>query len=129
EADLAAALARLVAVDARLASAHAFAGSPPLRRRPDGFAGLASIVVAQQLSTASAGAIWGRLTAALDPLDHGAMLRARPAKLRRIGLSAAKVKTLKAIARAIEDNVLDLPALVARPADEAHEILTAVHGI
>ena len=57
------------------------------------------------------------------------MLRARPAKLRRIGLSAAKVKTLKAIARAIEDNVLDLPALVARPADEAHEILTAVHGI
>ena len=25
--------------------------------------------------------------------------------------------------------MLDLPALVARPADEAHQILTAVHGI
>ena len=36
----------------------ATAGRPPLRRRPDGFAGLAAIIVAQQLSTASAGAIW-----------------------------------------------------------------------
>jgi len=129
EADLRAALTQLIALDARLATAHAFAGPPPLRRRPDGFAGLASIVVAQQVSTASAAAIWARLVAALDPLDHAAMLRTRTPKLKRVGLSAAKIKTLKGIARAIEDGVLDLPALAELPADAAHAVLTAVHGI
>jgi len=105
------------------------AGRPPLRRRPDGFAGLASIVVAQQLSTASAKAILGRLTAAFDPLDHTAILRARRDKLVRAGLSAGKIQTLKALAKAIDKGELDLPGLIDLPADEAHRVLTALHGI
>src|SRR5436309_4792236 len=129
EADLDAAIAGLVAADPRFAEVLARAGRPPLRRRADGFAGLASIVVSQQLSTASASAIWDRLRAALDPLDHGAVLAARAAKLARAGLSAPKIKTLKAIAKAIERGELDLPSLVQLPADEAHANLTAVHGI
>jgi DNA-3-methyladenine glycosylase II len=129
EADLEAATARLVAADRRLATAHAVVGQLPLRRRPGGFAGLASIVVSQQLSVASAGAIWGRLTAALDPLDHAAMLQARTPKLRRVGLSAPKIRALKAIARAIRDGGLDLDGLVGCPADDAHQMLTQVHGI
>lgn len=107
----------------------ALAGRPPLRKRADGFAGLASIVVSQQLSTASAKAIWGRLEAALDPLDHAAILRARTPKLARAGLSAPKIRTLKAIAKAIDRGDLDLKALVEMPADDAHQALTAVHGI
>jgi DNA-3-methyladenine glycosylase II len=129
EADLEAATARLIAADRRLASLHALAGPLPLRRRPGGFAGLASIVVSQQLSTASAAAIWGRLTAALDPLDHAAMLQARTPKLRRVGLSAPKIRALKAIARAIRDGALDLDVLADCPADDAHRTLIAVHGI
>jgi DNA-3-methyladenine glycosylase II len=129
EADLDKALARLLAADPRLGELLAIAGRPPLRRRPDGFAGLASIVVAQQLSTASAQAILGRLTAAYDPLDHTAILRARRDKLARAGLSAAKIRTLKAIAKAVECGELDLPGLINLPADEAHRALTAVHGI
>jgi len=129
EADLDAALAALVQADARLAQALATAGRPPLRKRPDGFAGLARIVVAQQLSTASAGAIWERLRTALDPLDPAAVLKARPAKLARIGLSAPKIRTLKAIARAVADGSIDLPGLAAAPADDAHRALTAIHGI
>ena len=86
-------------------------------------------MVSQQLSTASAKAIWGRLEAALDPLDHTAVLRARAPKLARVGLSAPKIRTLKAIAKAIDRGELDLPALVEMPADDAHRILTAVHGI
>ena len=129
EADLDTAIARLVAADPRFGDVLSRAGRPPLRRRPDGFAGLASIVVSQQLSTASARAIWGRLTAALDPLDHAAVLRARPAKLARAGLSAPKIRTLKAIAKSIERGELDLPGLVRMPADEAHRTLTALHGI
>ena len=97
EADLDTAIAGLVAADARFGEVLARAGRPPLRRRADGFAGLASIVVSQQVSTASAKAIWGRLAEALDPLDHTAVLRARP----RAGApaSAPKIRTLKALAR------------------------------
>src|SRR2546430_7240858 len=126
---LVAALAAFVKAIPRFGDALSLAGRPPLRRRADGFAGLASIVVSQQLSTASAKAIWGRLEAALDPFDHVAMLRARTAKLKRAGLSAPKIRTLKAIAKAIDGGDLDLAGLVDRPADDAHRALTAVHGI
>jgi DNA-3-methyladenine glycosylase II len=51
------------------------------------------------------------------------------AKLARAGLSAPKIRTLKAIAKAIDRGELDLPALTNKPADEAHAALTAVHGI
>ncbi len=68
EADLDLALLALGKADSRFLALMAATGWPPLRRRPDGFAGLAAIVVAQQLSTASASAIWTRLSAAFDPL-------------------------------------------------------------
>src|SRR5580692_6558475 len=129
EADLDIAIAGLIAVDPRWRDALALAGRPPLRRRPDGFAGLAAIVVSQQLSTASAKAIWGRLEAALDPLDPETVRRARATKLARAGLSAPKIRTLKAIASAIDRGDLDLAALGTLPAEEAHRRLTAIHGI
>ncbi len=129
EADLDVAIAHLIDADPRFGDALAFGGRPPLRRRPDGFAGLAQIVVAQQLSTASANAIWGRLNAAFDPFDYAAVLRARTAKLARAGLSAAKIRTLKAIAKAIDRGEIDLSKLADRPADEAHQALTSLHGI
>jgi DNA-3-methyladenine glycosylase II len=129
ESDLDAALEALGKADARFTALLAKAGRPPLRRRTDGFAGLTAIIVAQQLSTASANAIWGRLAAAFDPLEPAAILRARPAKLARLGLSAAKIRALKAIAKAVEREELPLHRLAALEADEAHAALTAVHGI
>jgi DNA-3-methyladenine glycosylase II len=129
DADLDTGLAALRRADPRFVAVLAAAGRPPLRLRPGGFAGLAAIIVAQQLSTASAGAIWGRLAAAFDPFDAAAVLRARPARLARLGLSGAKIRTLKAIARAIEREGLVLPALADLPADTAHATLTAIHGI
>jgi len=129
EADLDDAIGQLVEADPRLAGVLAVAGRPPLRRREGGFVGLASIVVSQQLSTASASAIWMRLSAAYDPLDPAAMRRARPERLKRIGLSSAKIRTLKAIASAITRGELDLTELGAHDADDAHKILTSVHGI
>ena len=129
EADLDTALAALVRADARFEQALAASGRPPLRKRPDGFAGLAAIVIAQQLSTASAGAIWGRLSTAFDPLHPAAVRRARTARLQRIGLSAAKIKSLKAIATAIDKGVIDLDGLAEKSADEAHAALTALHGV
>lgn len=129
EADLDAALARLTEAEPRFGALLAKAGRPPLRRRPSGFAGLAATVVSQQLSTASAGAIWGRLAAAFDPLDAAAVVKARPEKLARAGLSRPKIKALKEIARAVTRGRLALESLGDIAADQAHAALTAVHGI
>jgi DNA-3-methyladenine glycosylase II len=129
EADLDAGLAALAQADPRFAALLAVSGRPPLRRRPDGFAGLAATIVAQQLSTASANAIWGRLAAAFAPFDHTAVLRARSDRLARLGLSSAKIRTLKEIARAIDRGRLPLATLGALSAEEAHTTLTGVHGI
>jgi DNA-3-methyladenine glycosylase II len=57
EADLDKGIHELVDADPRFVPVLAVAGRPPLRRREGSFAGLASIVISQQLSTASAGAI------------------------------------------------------------------------
>jgi DNA-3-methyladenine glycosylase II len=129
ETDLAAALDGLMALDPRIGEMIALAGPPPLRRRAGGFAGLASIVCSQQLSTASAAAIWGRLEAAFDPFHHEAILAARTPKLQRAGLSLPKIKTFKNIARAVRDGAIDLDALGEMPADEAHASLVAITGI
>jgi DNA-3-methyladenine glycosylase II len=129
EADLDAGLSALRVADQRFIAILAAAGRPPLRRRTDDFAGLAATIVSQQLSTASAGAIWGRLTAAFDPFEPKAILRARPARLARLGLSGAKIRALKAIARAIDRGEIKLAALAELPADTAHAKLTALHGV
>ncbi|MCC6949586.1 MAG: DNA-3-methyladenine glycosylase 2 family protein [Bradyrhizobiaceae bacterium] len=129
EADLALALARLVERDPRIADLVAVGGPPPLRRRPGGFAGLVSIVCSQQLSTASAAAIWKRLEAAFDPFDHHAILSARTPKLQRAGLSMPKIRTFREVARAVRDGAIDLDALGGMPADEAHASLVSIKGI
>jgi DNA-3-methyladenine glycosylase II len=129
EADLDQALNALIGAEPRFKALLAQAGRPPLRRRDGGYAGLAAIICAQQLSTASAGAIWGRLAAAFDPLDDDAIMRARPARLARLGLSRPKIRALKEIARAVSRGDLMLSALADLPAEDAHAALTAVHGI
>src|SRR3954451_10135619 len=129
QADLDDAVRALVKQDPRLAPILDSAGMPSLRQREPGFAGLAAIVCGQQLSTASAGAIWARLTAAFEPFDQDAIRKARADRLGRLGLSAAKIKTLKNIARELAAERLNLDVLANEDADAAHNTLTALHGI
>ena len=129
EADLRTATRALLELDPRLAPILAIAGPLPLRRREGCFAGLASIIVSQQLSTASAAAIWGRLSAMLDPFEAAAFVKIRAPRLQRAGLSAAKIRALKSIASALASGALDLAALAELPADDAHAALTALHGV
>src|SRR5437764_11890116 len=126
ENDLADAITALIALDPRWTAIAERGGKPPLRRREGGFAGLAQIIVSQQVSVASAAAIHGRLVAIGDPFDHSSVLRARRDRLVRVGLSDAKIKTLKAIAKAVASGEIDLHSLAGMPADDAHAALIAL---
>ena len=129
QADLEEAIHALLKLDPRLQPVFAVAGMPALRRREPGFVGLAHIVCGQQLSTASASAIWTRLAKAFDPFDPDALRRARADRLGRLGLSAAKIKTLKNLAREIAAARLNLDVLASEDADAAHHTLVSLHGI
>lgn len=129
QADLDDAIHALVRIDPRLGPVLETAGMPALRRREPGFAGLAAIVCGQQLSTKAAAAIWGRVSTTFDPFHHDAVKKARTDRLGRLGLSAAKIKSLKFIARELSEERLNLDVLAEEDADAAHATLTRLHGI
>lgn len=129
QSDLEDAIRTLVKEDKRLRPVLELTGMPALRQREPGFAGLAAIVCGQQLSTASAAAIWGRVSTAFDPFHHDAISKARADRLGRLGLSATKIKTLKHIARELAAERLNLDVLANEEADIAHNTLTALPGI
>jgi len=129
QSDLDDAIDRLVGQDPRLKAVFAAAGRPALRRREPGFAGLAAIICGQQLSTMAAAAIWGRVSTALAPFHHDKVRTARSDRLGRLGLSAAKIKTLKTLARELGTGRLNLDVLAEEDADAAHHSLIALHGI
>jgi DNA-3-methyladenine glycosylase II len=130
EATLREAAERLLAKDPELIE-HliAIGGPPPLRRREAGFVGLAAIIVAQQVSTASAAAIFGRLQAFIMPLEAAEIAKATEEDLRACGLSNAKIRALRALAHAIVEGGLDLKGLADLDAEEAHKALVAIKGI
>jgi DNA-3-methyladenine glycosylase II len=129
EADLQAGLAELVIADPRLKPVAETAGVFNLRRREPGFPGLCAIVCGQQLSTASAAAIRARLFAAFDPFNHDTVRRARAERLKRLGLSAPKIKSIREIGKAVAKGRIDLTAVGNMDADAAHAALTALHGV
>ncbi|WP_373636658.1 DNA-3-methyladenine glycosylase [Yoonia sp. BS5-3] len=96
----------------------------PLRLKPDGFAALLNAIVSQQVSVASADAIWGRLVAA-NMLTEDAVQGAGDDKLRALGLSKPKQRYAQALAAAR----IDYAGLRNLPSDEVMKILVGVPGI
>jgi DNA-3-methyladenine glycosylase II len=127
-ADIAEALDALCIADPRLEGVRRLAGEVPLRRTEPGFASLVSIVVSQQVSRASADAIFGRLTRLADPLTPETLLAAGDALFREAGLSRPKQRALLSASRAVMDG-LDLSRLCGLEAEEAIGAMTAVAGI
>src|SRR5688572_23894305 len=105
--DIAAALDALCVIDPRLAKVRKAAGEVPLRRTEPGFASLISIVISQQVSRASADAIFGRLVNLVDPLTPQALLAADDGLFREAGLSRPKQRAVLAVSQAVQDG-LDL---------------------
>lgn len=108
---------------------HARAGDPPLRRYQADFAGLARIIVGQQLSIASAAAIFSRLAAKPGGVTAERIIAARTRTLADAGLSAAKVRTLRALADAVASGALDLDRLESLNDEGVRAALTSVNGI
>jgi len=106
--------------------AHAMTDLPPLplRLKPDGFAELLSAIVSQQVSIASAAAIWGRLQDA-GMVTRGVVAAASEDDLRALGLSRPKVRYAHALANA----EIDYDGLHELPSHEVIKTLTAVSGI
>lgn len=128
EFDIGEQLVALKALDSRLKPIADAAGAIPLRRRSADFEGIAQIVTGQQVSVASAAAIFKRVQACVQPLTSGQLGIVSDGELAAAGLSRPKIRTLRAVASACEAG-LDLQGLAGAPADEAHASLCAIKGI
>ena len=124
DADVAEGAAWLGEQHPALARAIEVAGPLPLRRRPDGFAALLNAIIGQQVSTASANAIWLRLQQ--DGLTHPkGGITAGEVGLRAAGLSRQKI----AYALALAEANIDYEGLREVPDADVIKTLTAVKGI
>lgn len=122
-------LTALTGLDPRLAEIAAKAGSFEVRRSPGGFEGLARIVTGQQVSTASADAIWSRFSQLPGALDPAGYLRLSEEQVRGAGQSGGKYRTLRGIAEAIAAGSVDFVHLAELPAEEAIAALTRLKGV
>lgn len=122
-------LKRLLKRDPRLRAVAREAGTFPPRSRPAGFAGLARIVCGQQVSVASASAIWARLEALPGGMTTEAFSLLTEETTRAVGLSRSKHRTIRALAEILESGGLNLTDLEQRPAEEAIAELSKLPGI
>lgn len=129
EVDIEAALVDLSRRDERLVRVVELAGPVPLRRSSSGLAGLSNIVVSQQVSKASAKAIFSRLCLEVDIGDAASFLAVEEEAFRRAGLSRPKQRTMLAICQSIVDGRLDFARVESASAEEAIAEMTAISGI
>ncbi|SDC10723.1 DNA-3-methyladenine glycosylase family protein [Ruegeria marina] len=108
----------------RMAHALSLTGPLPLRRRPDGFAELLGAIVSQQVSVASAKAIWQRMQDA-GLTDPRRIIAASDDALREAGLSRQKIRYARELAAA----GVDFKALRSAPDADVVAELVRVPGI
>lgn len=124
ESDIKTGAAWLAAREPRFAHAMTLTGPLPLRRREGGFPALLKTICSQQLSVASADAVWSRLEAA-GATASANLLAMDETALRACGLSGQKIRYARALAEA---NV-DYRELAMLPEEEAIARLTTIKGI
>ena len=101
----------------------------PSRQKPAGFEHLCKIIIEQQVSLASAAAIWDRFETAIDPITPAKVLTYTEDALRSLGLSRQKARYCLALASDIVENRLDLDALATQDDAAATAALITVKGI
>jgi DNA-3-methyladenine glycosylase II len=119
----------LADIDADVAAAVHRIGYPEPRIREPGFATLLRIVVAQQISTKAAAAIWARLElAAADGVTATSLLALSDADFRAVGFSLRKAEYARDLARAVAEGRLDLDQLAICEEAELVARIAALRG-
>ena len=126
---LARAAAHLASRDEQLRGIFRRHGPPPLWSRRPGFSTLVRIILEQQVSLASARAVFLRLSARVSPLTARRLAALSPRDLRAIGLTRQKADYCLTAARAVASGRLDLHALARMDDDEARDTLMQIRGI
>lgn len=130
EASFLAHAGELAARDPALAAVVATYGLPAFWRRPATFATLVLLVVEQQVSLASAKAVFDRMVERLGgAVTPSALLAVTPDDLGQVGLTRQKQRYVRLLAEAVVDGSLDLAALAGLPDGEARARLVALTGI
>jgi DNA-3-methyladenine glycosylase II len=104
-------------------------GPPPLWARKPGFVTLVRIILEQQVSLASADAMYRRLVENIKPLTPGAVITAGAPYLRSLGVTRQKAGYFVNVAEAIQEGELDLVGVGKKSDQSAIEDLTSVKGI
>lgn len=123
------ALQQLALCDKDLAGAIAAVGDPPFWVREPGFATLVQIILEQQVSLASAKAVFNRLAERVNPLTPENFLKMSDLQLAGIGFSKQKLAYCRHLAGAIENRSLNLTAVAGMEQKEALDALTGIKGI
>jgi len=128
------ALDHLSGADRHMATAIAEIGPPPPRHRPADFETLMHVIIAQQVSTASARAISGRLNERLALSDSKGVTPERfialtDDDLRAVGFSRQKMVYGRDLAAAFMDGRVSLPKLRRMDDEAAITSLSSVKGI
>ena len=123
-------LKTIAACDGNVRRALEIVGYPEARRRPEGFETLLRIIVGQQVSVSAANAIFGRLLDSIGPdISTSRVLRLRESTLRKAGLSKAKCRYSRELARMIRDGELDVATLRELPDAEAIDQIQMAPGL
>lgn len=127
--DLEAARVALSLLDPALAAAHDVVPSFGWKTKPSGFAGLVLLILEQQVSVASAAAVWRRLEAALGTINVEEILARDVDELRLHGLSTQKARYVRAVAEAQIAGHIDFDRLHELSDEEASAGLRQIKGI
>lgn len=119
----------LAARDADMAAALERFGYPELRTRPPGFEALLRAIVAQQISTHAAAAIWKRIEAAVTPLTPEAYCAMGDDAMRACGLSRQKLGYMRSLAELVASGDVPLDRLDAHDDEAAIAQLVKIKGI
>ncbi|HJR93451.1 MAG TPA: DNA-3-methyladenine glycosylase 2 family protein [Acidimicrobiia bacterium] len=127
--DFVVAARQLATTDPSLAAVIAARGLPDFWHRPPGFATMCLFIVEQQVSLASAKAVFDRIVGRLGTLSPTSVLTAGPDVLGQSGVTRQKQRYLLGLAALIESGDLDLDGLEALPDEEVRRILLGITGI
>jgi DNA-3-methyladenine glycosylase II len=98
-------------------------------KKTGGLEGLISLIVEQQLSVASAKAIFSRVKLICGDFEATTFLRINEEELKATGLSRQKVNYCRNVAEAVVNKTLDFKKLEKMADQEVVEILVKIKGI